>query len=82
MTTMTSCHRVDHLVFEGDVMTITVDGKALRFPLSQLSQRLLKATPEQRQHFEISSSGYGIHWPEVDEDLSVEGLLRTSESTR
>ena len=38
--------------------------------------RLLDASPEQRQHWEISGAGYGIHWPGLDEDLSTEGLLR------
>jgi hypothetical protein len=38
--------------------------------------RLLHATPEQRAHWRIAGGGYGIHWPDVDEDLSTEGLLR------
>jgi hypothetical protein len=80
MTVMTSCHHVDNLVFDNDEMTISIDDNTLRFPLSSLSKRLLNATPAQRRHFEISASGYGIHWPEVDEDLSVEGLLRSWES--
>lgn len=82
MTVTTSCHRVDHLVFDKDEMIITVDNKTLRFPLRGLSNRLLHATPRQRQHFEISASGYGIHWPEIDEDLSVEGLLRSWEAAQ
>lgn len=80
MIATTSRHAVDGLHFEGDDMLITIDGQALHFPLSRISQRLLKATPSQRQRFEISASGYGIHWPDVDEDLSTEGLLHTSES--
>jgi hypothetical protein len=74
-----SQHSVEGLHFEGEEMLITIDGQALHLPLSQISQRLLNASPSQRQRFEISTSGYGIHWPEVDEDLSVEGLLRGSE---
>ena len=38
--------------------------------------RLLAATPEQRARWEIAGGGYGIHWPDIDEDLSAEGLLR------
>jgi len=41
---------------------------------------LQKATTEQRQYFEISASGYGIHWPLIDEDLSVDGLVRLADS--
>jgi len=38
--------------------------------------RLLRATPDQREQWRVSGGGYGIHWPELDEDLSTEGLLR------
>lgn len=37
---------------------------------------LLDATPEQRANSKISGAGYGIHWPDIDEDLNTEGLLR------
>ena len=38
--------------------------------------RLLNATPEQRKNWKVGGGGYGIHWPDLDEDLSTEGLLR------
>ena len=38
--------------------------------------RLLSATMEQRSHWKVSGAGYGIHWPDLDENLSTEGLLR------
>ena len=38
--------------------------------------RLAKATPQQRSHWELAGGGCGIHWPDIDEDLSTEGLLR------
>jgi|SRR5579863_4204457 len=44
--------------------------------------RLLKATRAQRNHWEISGGGYGIHWPDLDEDLSTEGLLRGAPAPR
>ena len=75
-----SRHTVNDLQFEDKKMLITIDGQPLRLSLDLISQRLLEATPQQRQHFEIAASGYGIYWPDVDEDLSVEGLLRSSES--
>jgi hypothetical protein len=40
---------------------------------------LAKATLEQRRHLEISPSGYGIHWPEVDEDLAIAPLIQQAE---
>jgi Protein of unknown function (DUF2442) len=51
-----------------------VDGRTISVPLAW-SWRLSEATPEQRSRFEINGTGSGIHWPEVDEDISVEGML-------
>ncbi len=50
------------------------DGRTLGIPLAWFP-RLLHATPEQRQHYRISVTGNGLHWEEIDEDISVEGLL-------
>jgi len=51
------------------------DGRTISVPLAWYP-RLLHATPEQRDRWEKSGGGYGIHWPDIDEDLSTEGLLR------
>ena len=51
-----------------------LDGRTISVPLAWYP-RLLHATPEQRNRWELAGAGYGIHWPEVDEDLSVAGLL-------
>lgn len=40
--------------------------------------RLLRATAEERARWKIAGAGYGIHWPDLDEDLSTEGLLRAA----
>ncbi|MCK6553693.1 DUF2442 domain-containing protein [Candidatus Binatia bacterium] len=50
------------------------DGREVSVPLAWFS-RLLDATPEQLGNFEISPGGYGIHWPEIDEDISVKAFL-------
>jgi hypothetical protein len=50
------------------------DGRSLTVPLEWFP-RLRDATPEQRTRYEFSGHGYGIHWPELDEDISVPGLL-------
>lgn len=52
-----------------------MDGRTISAPLAWYP-RLLTATPQQRARWEISGGGYGIHWPDIDEDLSTEGLLR------
>lgn len=51
-----------------------VDGRKLGVPLAYFPH-LLNATPEQRTHYEISGGGSGLHWDELDEDISVDGLL-------
>jgi uncharacterized protein DUF2442 len=51
------------------------DGRTITVPLAWYP-RLLHATSAQRSNWKLSSAGFGIHWPEVDEDLSSEGLLR------
>jgi hypothetical protein len=51
------------------------DGRTLSVPLTWYP-RLLHATPEQRANWQISGGGFGVHWPDVDEDLSSEGMLR------
>ena len=51
-----------------------VDGRKLGAPLAYFS-RLLNAMPTQSEHYEISGGGSGLHWDEIDEDISVENLL-------
>ena len=72
---MTHVHSVEALSFDADAMDLIVDGIHHRFRLADISQRLLHATPAQREIYDISPSGYGIHWPLLDEDLSIDGLL-------
>ncbi len=52
-----------------------MDGRTISVPLAWYP-RLANATPKQRAHWEKCGGAYGIHWPDVDEDLSTEGLLR------
>lgn len=58
-----------------------MDGRTIAVPLAWYP-RLAGATPEQRAHWEKCGGGYGIHWPEIDEDLSTEGLLRGAPAAR
>jgi len=51
-----------------------VDGRMVSVPLTW-SWRLCDATPIQRNNFEIIGDGQGVHWPDIDEDLSVEGMF-------
>ena len=62
-------------VSEDELTVVLADGRRIAVPLAWFP-RLLSATPEERSKFEILGGGVGIHWPNIDEDLSVEGLLR------
>ncbi len=51
-----------------------IDGRMISVPLAW-SWRLSEATAEERTHYEIIGDGQGIHWPDIDEDISAEGML-------
>ena len=68
-------HQVTGLHFDGDYMILTIDGQEKALQVSEISPVLQNASEEEKNLFEISSSGYGIHWPLLDEDLSIDGLL-------
>ncbi len=68
--------RVKDVRFTEDTMAVDlIDGRTIIVPLVWYP-RLLDAAPDQRRNWRISGAGYGIHWPDVDEDLSTDGLLR------
>lgn len=68
--------RVLDVQFTADSLSVSLrDGRVISVPLVWYP-RLLHASATQRKNWEISGGGYGIHWPDVDEDLSTEGLLR------
>jgi hypothetical protein len=68
--------RVKNIHFTEQVITVDLmDGRTIGVPMFWYP-RLLAATSEQRAKWEICGGGYGIHWEEIDEDLSTEGMLR------
>ena len=67
----------DVLVTEDELTVSLADGRKVSAPLAWFP-RLLHASPTQRSNWELLGDGEGIHWPEVDEDLSVAGILRGS----
>ena len=62
-------------VTEDDLIVELYDGRAISAPLAWYP-RLASATPEARANVQVAGAGYGLHWPDLDEDLSTEGLLR------
>ena len=72
---MEKAHNIRNVSLSGTVMHLRVDGKDYQIDIAGESELLRNATQEQRENFEISPAGYGIHWPDVDEDLSIDGLI-------
>ena len=77
---MNKYHSIEKIDFEGNIIILEVNGKIYKFELGKCSSKLLNASEEQRNNYEISPSGYGIHWPMIDEDLSIDGLLGVKHS--
>jgi hypothetical protein len=72
--------RGDHV--NDECLTVDLmDGRSISVPLAWYP-RLLAATSKQRQHWEMAGGGYSIYWPDIDEDLSTEGLLRGAPAPR
>jgi hypothetical protein len=68
---------VDVTVMDDRLVVILADGREVAIPLAWFP-RLLEATPEQRRNWRFIGRGHGIHWPDVDEDISVASLLRAA----
>ena len=60
---------------DDDLVVHLADGRTISVPLVWYP-RLLHASREQRENWKIAGGGFGIHWPDIDEDLSTDGLLR------
>lgn len=67
--------KIQDVMTTADRLTVSYDdGRIVSLPLKWYP-RLNRATPAQRRNWELIGRGYGVHWPDVDEDLSAEGLL-------
>ena len=73
-------HDVRSVQTDNVYLHLTVDGQAYRVRWADCSPRLMRATQSQREELEVSPSGYGIHWPEIDEDLALTPLLQLAEA--
>ena len=74
--------RVSDVRFTKDTLSVDLrDGRTITVPLAWYP-RLFNATPAQRKNWQVAGGGYGIHWPDIDEDLSTEGLLRGASAPR
>ena len=75
MSTAASDARIERVDVTDEMITAHLaDGRVISIPLAW-SWRLAAATPAQRARYEIIGDGQGVHWPDVDEDISAEGML-------
>jgi len=73
---MKKYHAITNISIDNRALRLHIDGVERVFPLQSVSDKLSKASQVRRETYEISPSGYGIHWPLLDEDISIDGLLK------
>ncbi len=73
---MIATHKIEELTFEENTLLLRVDGKLYRIPIDLASSKLANANDIERNLFKVSPSGYGVHWALIDEDLSIDFLLK------
>jgi hypothetical protein len=74
--------RVANVSLDEDTLSVRLkNGRTISVPLAWFP-RLLHASVQQRNNWKVAGGGYGIHWPDIDEDLSTEGLLRGAPAPR
>jgi hypothetical protein len=76
---MITTHSIQTITFDTDFIYLIIDSKEVKVALDKVSLKLKKANEIERMLYKISPSGYGIHWPLIDEDLSVDALLKSVE---
>ena len=74
---MIATHIIESVKFDNNNIFLLIDGKEKKIALVDISKKLQSANDIQRQMFTISPSGYGIHWPLIDEDLSIDSILKS-----
>ena len=77
---MDKIHNVQSIQVDDTYLYFTVDGQSHHIRWVDCSPKLVEATPFQRQHVEVSPSGYGLRWTLIDEDLAIGPLLQRSET--
>ena len=73
---MIAIHNISIISINALVITLNMGNKFIEIPLEKASLKLKNASDLERNFYKISPSGYGIHWPLIDEDLAIESLLK------
>ena len=74
---MQKLYNITEIKFDKDYLFLFIDNQHYKLKLTDISDKLARASKQERNEYKISPSGYGIHWPLLDEDLSINGLLKT-----
>jgi len=68
-------YKISKIYFDRDNLVLVLNEQQYFFKIKEISDKLANADEKERNNFKISPSGYGINWPSIDEDLSINGLL-------
>ena len=77
---MDKIYNISAIQFDNDYLIIKVDNAVIKVRICDASDKLAKASDVERNDYKVSPSGYGIHWNRLDEDLSINGLLKLARS--
>jgi len=77
---MDKIYNISDILFDNDYLIIKVDNSIIKVRICDASNKLAKASDFDRNDYKVSPSGYGIHWNRLDEDLSINGLLKLARS--
>ena len=77
---MEKANNITELKFESGYLVLSVNNQILKLRLTDISEKLANASERELNNFKISPSGYGINWISLNEDLSINGLLKLDKS--
>jgi len=77
---MDKIYNISDIQFDKEYLIIKVDDSIIKVKICDASQKLSNASEFDKNDFKISPSGYGIHWNQLDEDLSINGLIKLAKS--
>lgn len=74
-----SHHSIINIKIDAEFISLELEDMSIKVSLAKVSQKLRMASDFERNFYKISPSGYGIHWPLIDEDLSIASLIKFQE---
>ncbi len=77
---MEKAYNITEIRFDKNYLILVVNNQMVKFNLDLISEKLSRASEQERNDYQISPSGYGIHWKQLDEDLSINGLLKADKT--